>query len=116
MARASWGSDHAGGCVQFGADCHVRLGAELLAHTWDPVLIAVLRGGPRRRRDLMATIGGISDKALHQSLNRLLKRGLVARVEEEEIRYELTELGWSFADGPVRVLAYWAYDHASDLA
>ncbi|MEA2280186.1 MAG: hypothetical protein QOK21_793, partial [Solirubrobacteraceae bacterium] len=36
-------------CQPFVADCSVRLATDLLAHTWDPVLLMALRGGRRRR-------------------------------------------------------------------
>lgn len=111
-----WGSDSQDSCVRFGADCHVRLGADLLRHTWDPVVVAVLRGGPHRRGELLSAIGGISDKVLHESLARLIDRSLIQRTNTDGARYRLTELGQSFADGPVRTLAYWAWEHSSVLA
>jgi len=103
-------------CVPFGADCHVRLGAGLISHRWDPVVLAVLRAGPARRRDLLRSIGGVSDKSLHESLGRLGGLGLVARGDGAEPAYELTELGRSFATGPLLALAQWAEEHAAELA
>jgi DNA-binding HxlR family transcriptional regulator len=41
------------------ADRRLRAAMDLFAHTWDPVVIAALRPGPRRRRELRAAIGGI---------------------------------------------------------
>lgn len=76
----------------------------------------MLRGGPSRRRDLLSRIGGISDKVRHESLARLTARGLVERTNSDGIRYGLTDLGWSLADGPVRALAYWAWEHSTDFA
>ncbi|MDH2414059.1 winged helix-turn-helix transcriptional regulator [Nocardioides sp. CER19] len=103
-------------CVPFGADCYVRLGASLIAHTWDPVALAVLREGPRRRRDLLSAIGDISDKSLHESLGRLVAAGLVARGLSGEPTYDLTPLGRSFASGPLLTLARWAEDNSTALA
>ena len=103
-------------CVPFGADCFVRLGSELIAHTWDPVVLSVLRDGARRRRDLLATIGEVSDKSLHESLGRLVAAGLVARESGGEPTYALTPVGTSFASGPLLSLAQWAEANASALA
>lgn len=103
-------------CVPFGADCHVRLGTDLISHTWDPVVLAVLRGGPARRRDLLRLIAGVSDKSLHESLGRLVQAGLVSRVTGPDRAYALTQLGSSFAAGPLLALARWAEEHAADLA
>ena len=42
------------------ADCRARLGFDLLANTWNAVVICALAPGPRRFRDLRASIGSIS--------------------------------------------------------
>ncbi|OLR92797.1 winged helix-turn-helix transcriptional regulator [Actinokineospora bangkokensis] len=97
-----------------GADCHVRLGADLIRHTWDAVVLTVLRSGPARRGDLIARIGGVSDKVVHQSLERLRAHGLVVRSSPRG-RYELTAVGSSFAGGPLLALARWAEEHRDDL-
>jgi DNA-binding HxlR family transcriptional regulator len=93
----------------------VRLGAELISHAWDPVVLSVLRGGQARRRDLLRIIGGVSDKSLHESIGRLLEVGLVRRVTDGEPAYALTPLGLSLAEGPLLALAHWAEEHAEDL-
>ncbi|WP_007517295.1 MULTISPECIES: winged helix-turn-helix transcriptional regulator [Pseudofrankia] len=102
-------------CPTFVADCHVRAGAELLAHTWDPVVLTALRRGPRRRADLIREIGGLSDKVLHESLGRLVSRGLLTHEEGPGSAYRLTTLGESFASGPLRALAEWSAHHAAVL-
>ncbi|MGV9824910.1 winged helix-turn-helix transcriptional regulator [Gordonia sp. NPDC003429] len=92
------------------ADCFVRLGVELIAHRWDAVVLTALRSGPARRVELISSIGGISDKSLHQSLVRLRDRRLVGR-NVDTADYELTELGASLATGPLLDLARWAEQH-----
>jgi DNA-binding HxlR family transcriptional regulator len=57
-------SDHETHCYELVADCRLRAATDLFAHTWDPVALAALRTGPRRRRELRAAIGGIRDKVL----------------------------------------------------
>jgi DNA-binding HxlR family transcriptional regulator len=108
------------GCHEFVADCRLRESASLFAHTWDPVLLAALHEGPRRRRALRSAIGGVSDKALTESLHRLLESGMVERRYYREapprVDYALTELGRSFVAGPVRALAEWTREHADSLS
>ena len=106
-------------CEELVADCRVRLASDLFAHTWDPVVIAALNDGPRRRRALRVGIGGISDKALTEALNRLLGNGLIERRYFAEapprVDYALTALGRSFAAGPLRALAVWVTEHGDEL-
>jgi DNA-binding HxlR family transcriptional regulator len=106
-------------CTDFVADCRVRLASDLLAHTWDPVILLALKDGPRRRADLRSWIGGISDKALTESLRRLLASGLVDRTRRRSapprVDYALTPLGVTFVDGPLMALGKWAHEHGDDV-
>ncbi|MEO3749102.1 helix-turn-helix domain-containing protein [Streptomyces sp. B6B3] len=101
------------------ADCRLRAATDLFVHIWDPVVLAALDGGPRRRRELRAAIGGISDKALTDALRRLLANGLVDRHAHAEapprVEYALTALGQSLVDGPLRALGRWTTEHADEL-
>ncbi|WP_405182019.1 helix-turn-helix transcriptional regulator [Nocardia sp. NBC_01377] len=101
------------------ADCRLRAATDLFAHTWDPVVLAALQEGPRRRGDLRAGIGGISDKALSEALRRLLGHGLIERLGYRQapprVEYALTELGASLVDGPMRALGAWIDDHGDAL-
>lgn len=105
-----------GDCQTFVSDCHVRLGADLLSHSWDPVVLTALRAGPRRRNDLLALIGGLSDKVLTESLRRLQARNLITKaVEAGRALYALSPVGESLANGPLLSLALWAAEHQADL-
>jgi DNA-binding HxlR family transcriptional regulator len=98
-------------CQPFASDCAIRLATDLLAHTWDPVVLAALRTGPRRRSDLLAYVGGISDKVLSETLRRLMFNGLLKRTAgdaDRAVTYELTELGESLVTGPMAALGSWA--------
>ena len=110
------GDEH---CVDLVADCRMRMATDLFAHTWDSVVLAALDAGPRRRRALRQSIGGISDKALTESLHRLQSNGLIERRQFAEapprVDYALTGLGRSFADGPMRALAVWVTEYGDDL-
>ncbi|MEU7756815.1 helix-turn-helix domain-containing protein [Micromonospora sp. NPDC049101] len=108
-----------GDCVDFVADCRLRMGTDLFTHVWDPVILAALAAGPQRRRALRTMIGGISDKALTEALHRLVTNGLIERTSYAEspprVDYALTPLGRTFADGPMRALAEWITRYGDEL-
>jgi DNA-binding HxlR family transcriptional regulator len=88
------------------ADCRLRAATDLFAHTWDPVVLAGLRTGPRRRAELLAAVGGLSDKVLTETLRRLVANGLVESrrypAAPPRVEYRLTSLGSSLVKGPSR--------------
>lgn len=100
-------------------DCQLRTGLELLAHTWDPLVIIALRNEPLRRRALKEALGGVSDKVLTEALHRLLANGLVVRRSFAEapprVDYELTPLGRTLLEGPLLALGHWLNGHADEL-
>ncbi|MBF6180917.1 winged helix-turn-helix transcriptional regulator [Nocardia otitidiscaviarum] len=106
-------------CGEFVADCRLRAATDLFAHAWDPVLLAALRDGPRRRGELRTRIGGLSDKAMTEALRRLLGCGLIERRSyartPPRVDYGLTSLGVSFVDGPMRALAAWVDEFGAEL-
>lgn len=106
-------------CYELVADCRLRAATDLFAHTWDPVVLTALRVGPRRRRELRAAIGGISDKVLTDSLHRLLASGLIERHAHAEapprVDYGLTGLGQSLVEGPLTALGRWMIEHGDEL-
>ncbi|MEV4252235.1 helix-turn-helix domain-containing protein [Spirillospora sp. NPDC049652] len=108
--------DHAGELI---VDCRMRTGLELLAHTWDPLVIIALRDEPLRRRAVRDALGGVSDKVLTEALHRLLANGLVTRRSFAEapprVEYALTPLGRSLFEGPLRALGDWLSGHADEL-
>ncbi|SHL27650.1 winged helix-turn-helix transcriptional regulator [Actinacidiphila paucisporea] len=102
------------------ADCRVRAATDLFAHTWDPVVLVGLGPGPLRRGDLLAAIGGVSDKVLTDTLRRLLANGLIGRhprtaTAPPHVDYALTPLGRSLVDGPLRELGRWSLAHGDAL-
>ncbi|MEV0344541.1 helix-turn-helix domain-containing protein [Nonomuraea sp. NPDC050680] len=111
-----------GSCQTFVSDCQVRAAAELISHAWDPVVLSALRLGPTRRKELLTTIAGVSDKVLTQALQRLQARGLVVRDNSADQAsthtgavYRLSKLGESFTNGPLAQLAQWAAENQDDL-
>nr|WP_241830642.1 helix-turn-helix domain-containing protein [Parafrankia colletiae] len=101
------------------ADCRVRAVTDLFTHTWDPVVLTALRRGPRRRRELRAAIGGLSDKVLTEALRRLCAHGLLERrafaQAPPRVEYALTALGQSLVDGPMQALGDWIIEHGDEL-
>ncbi|WP_370970560.1 winged helix-turn-helix transcriptional regulator [Amycolatopsis sp. cg9] len=93
--------------MDFLADCRTRLAFDLVANTWNPVVLWALRHGPRRHVDLRREIGGISAKALTETVRRLESDGLV---ERREGAYALTSLGSSFLE-PIEGFGRWAAEH-----
>ncbi|MFE2016545.1 winged helix-turn-helix transcriptional regulator [Streptomyces sp. NPDC059499] len=93
------------------ADCRARLGFDLLANTWNPVILYALAEGPRRPRELRAEIGGISAKVLTETLRRLEGYGLVERCAYAEapprVEYALTALGRTLLE-PIEALGRWS--------
>ncbi|GAA2771099.1 winged helix-turn-helix transcriptional regulator [Streptomyces showdoensis] len=100
------------------ADCRARLAFDLLSHTWNPVLIWVLRDGPRRPGELRERIGGISPKVLTETLRRLEFNGLVTRTAYAEapprVEYGLTELGRTLLE-PIEAFGAWAFEHGDEV-
>ncbi|GAB3465296.1 winged helix-turn-helix transcriptional regulator [Actinophytocola sediminis] len=105
--------------AEFLADCRLRAATDLFTHTWDPVVLAGLQDGPRRRADLLAAIGGLSDKVLTETLRRLLANGLIDRrrypAAPPRVEYHLSPLGTTLVEGPLRALARWTIDHGDEL-
>jgi DNA-binding HxlR family transcriptional regulator len=104
---------------QLVADCRLRAATDLLAHRWDPIVLTALRSGPRRRHELRTIIGGVSDKALTEALHRLLDNGFATRYVYAEapprVDFELTQLGASLVDGPLKELGRWILQHGDEL-
>ncbi|MFF3764108.1 winged helix-turn-helix transcriptional regulator [Streptomyces sp. NPDC001922] len=103
----------------FAADCRARIAFEVLANRWDSVVVFVLgESGPKRPRELLARIGGISPKVLNEALRRLEYNGLVERRRYAEapprVDYTLTEAGTALIV-PIRALGAWAAVHADDV-
>jgi DNA-binding HxlR family transcriptional regulator len=100
--------------MDFLADCRTRLALDLLANTWNGVVVWALRLGPVRPVELRERIGGISAKALNETLRRLEHNGLVTRQAYREapprVEYRLTELGEALL-GPLETLGEWAHTH-----
>jgi len=85
---------------------------------WSVLVVAVLRDGPKRYGELAATIQGVSQKMLTQTLRGLERDGLVTRTVHAavppRVDYALTDLGRSLL-GLVSALESWATTHIGDV-
>ncbi|WP_328613689.1 helix-turn-helix transcriptional regulator [Amycolatopsis sp. NBC_00355] len=97
--------------MDFLADCRTRLAFDLVANTWNPVVLWALRHGPRRHGELRRTIGGISAKVLTETVRRLETDGLLDRSEDA---YVLTPLGETLLE-PIEGFGRWAAEHGDDV-
>ncbi len=92
-------------------DCPARQMLERLADKWSLLIVRQLSTGPRRFNQLRRDIGGISQKALSQTLQKLERDGLVHReafaTVPVTVEYSLSPLGRDLS-GLVAPLAAWA--------
>ncbi|MFC0600307.1 winged helix-turn-helix transcriptional regulator [Streptomyces palmae] len=102
----------------FLSDCRARLAFDLLANTWNPVVLWALRDGPQRPGELRERIGGISSKVLTETVRRLEFNGLVSRRAYAEapprVEYELTALGRTLL-APIDAIGAWAFEHGDEV-
>ncbi|MFG2822488.1 winged helix-turn-helix transcriptional regulator [Kitasatospora sp. NPDC048365] len=100
------------------ADCRARLAFDLLANTWNAVVLWALRDGPRRPVELRERIGGISSKVLTETLRRLRFNGLVERWEAPDgpshVEYRLTDLGRTLLT-PIGAVGAWGFEHGDEV-
>lgn len=102
----------------FLADCRARLAFDLLANTWNAVVVWALREAPARPGELRERIGGISPKVLTETLRRLRSDGLVERRayagSPPRVEYSLTGLGRTLLE-PIGAFGAWAFEHGEDV-
>src|ERR671924_839457 len=112
------GRSEPGAADVFSARCPSRTALDLIAHTWAVLVASSLVDGPKRHSRLRTQIGGISKKALTQTLRELERSGLVERRVFPEVpprvEYSLTPLGLSLR-GPVTALTAWAEANAGPV-
>lgn len=92
----------------FNSDCPAREVLDHITSRWGVLILTALGRGPLRFSELHATIGGISEKMLSQTLRTLVRDGLVSRAVEPtrppRVSYELTDLGRSLAGSLLQFL------------
>jgi DNA-binding HxlR family transcriptional regulator len=102
----------------FNSECPAREVLEHITSRWGMLILAALGDGPRRFSELHATIGGISEKMLSQTLRTLVRDGIVVRTVEPtrppRVSYELTSLGQGLMESLRQFLA-WIRQHTVDV-
>ncbi|MGC4935914.1 winged helix-turn-helix transcriptional regulator [Gordonia sp. DT30] len=97
----------------------IREVLDRIGDKWTMLIVSTLDGGPLRYSELQASIPGISQRMLTQTLKLLERDGLITRTAYPEIpprvEYELTDLGRSLMNA-VMAMAGWAVAHHSEIA
>jgi DNA-binding HxlR family transcriptional regulator len=97
----------------------IREVLDRIGDKWTVLVISTLSTGSLRYSDLQASIPGISQRMLTQTLKHLERDGLITRTAYAEVpprvEYELTDLGRSLLDA-VTAMAGWAAAHHSEIA
>ncbi|UFS98250.1 winged helix-turn-helix transcriptional regulator [Nocardia huaxiensis] len=97
-------------------DSLLRTVRGVLTRRWDLSALTALDNGARRRAAIKHELPGISDTALTGTLGRLVAQGLVVRrgsgTTTPAPEFELTALGRSLLDGPIRAVWTWSGEHA----
>lgn len=98
----------------FLSDCPARTTIDVICGTWTVVVIAALQDEPRRYGQLREQIGGISNKMLTQTIQKLKRNGLISNTDSDNPAYVLTELGRSLLT-PIQGLVEWAESNTDEL-
>ncbi|GAA3549050.1 helix-turn-helix domain-containing protein [Amycolatopsis ultiminotia] len=97
----------------------IREVLDRIGDKWTVLIISTLGDGPLRYSGLQASIPGISQRMLTQTLKNLERDGLLTRTAYAEVpprvEYELTDLGRSLMDA-VMAMAGWAAAHHGEIA
>src|SRR5699024_4611930 len=97
----------------------IREVLDRIGDKWTMLVVSTLGAEPLRYSDLQASIPGISQRMLTQTLKHLERDGLLTRTAYAEVpprvEYELTDLGRSLLDA-VMAMAGWAAAHHSEIA
>ena len=97
----------------------IREVLDRIGDKWTVLIISTLGGGLLRYSELHASIPGISQRMLTQTLKNLERDGLITRTAYAEVpprvEYELTDLGRSLMNA-VMAMAGWAATHHGEIA
>lgn len=97
----------------------IREVLDRIGDKWTVLIISTLGAEPLRYSDIQASIPGISQRMLTQTLKHLERDGLITRTAYAEVpprvEYALTNLGRSLMDA-VTAMAGWAATHHSEIA
>jgi len=92
----------------------------VIGRKWTPAVITTLAERPVRRGELFRRLSGIHCKVLQQSLNGLIRDGMVVKscgldeINRVQSVYGLTELGESLLS-VFELMQIWCSDHLSEV-
>lgn len=102
----------------FAKACPTRQILDRIGDRWTVLIILILTDGPLRFTDIGKRVEGISQKVLTQTLQSLVRDGMLTRTAYAEIpprvEYELTALGRNLAE-TVAYLDRWAREHIGEV-
>ncbi|WP_431821465.1 winged helix-turn-helix transcriptional regulator [Burkholderia sp. F1] len=102
----------------YAADCSARDALTLIAGKWTLLILPALAAGPLRNGELLARIGGISQKVLTQNLRELERSGLIEREDfrarPARVEYRLTPVAETLV-ATLIALDRWAERHFPEL-
>lgn len=85
---------------------------------WSIMILTCICPAPQRFNSIKRRLGGVTQKALTQTLRRLERNGLVTRrvipVSPVAVEYALTPLGHSLSE-PFTALYVWTVEHLDDI-
>jgi DNA-binding HxlR family transcriptional regulator len=97
----------------------IREVLDRIGDKWTVLIISTLGENVLRYSELHASVPGISQRMLTQTLKKLERDGLIMRTAYAEVpprvEYELTDLGRSLMNA-VMAMAGWAATHHSEIA
>jgi DNA-binding HxlR family transcriptional regulator len=99
-------------------ECSSRLILDQIADKWSILVIVGLCEQPMRFNAIRRALGGVTQKALTQTLRRLERNGIVTRlvipVSPVAVEYRITPLGRSLKS-IFTALRAWTLEHLSEL-
>jgi DNA-binding HxlR family transcriptional regulator len=99
--------------------CGLNAALRIISGRWKPLVMFLLRHGPKRYGQLKRLIDGVSDKVLIQQLKDLEADRVLVRTDYKEVPprvdYALTPLGHSLAAAIVP-LCTWGTENAAEMA
>ena len=102
----------------FSVDCPSRRLFEQIADKWSMMILTVLDDGPLRFNAIKRQLGGVTQKALTQTLRRLERNGLLARrvvpVSPVAVEYSITPLGRTL-QVPFKALYGWTVERLAEV-
>ena len=98
--------------------CPSRLLLDQIADKWSVLILATVCQTPLRFNEIKRRLGGITQKALTQSLRRLERNGIVARrvitASPVAVEYSITDLGRTLRQ-PCQILQDWTFEHLPEV-